>query len=215
MASTVKFYVNNTASTTPSLQECTASGVFKFTGVGGIGNPVQAPATNYMVADEFHMDESTDYECLRYEGGGSTGTYGGSPSWTLTNDDYIFIEITTQSESSAGKLTFWNTSSHASTAGEPLQDADWNAATECWIRAEETANNVTMVLASDDSTSAGYKAQTDADNTYQVFGAGSMITFSGAVTANNCNRFICHAFVPHNATGGSKTFVASYYNYTT
>jgi len=220
MASTVKFYINTSASTTPSTTECTASDAFAFTGTGGVSGGVagneQAPADNYIVVNEFWINEGgSGAQCGRYEGGGSVGVYDASPAWTLTNDDYLFIEITVTSESAAGKWTFWNTSSHAATTGEPLQDVDFDATTVCWIRAEETANNVTMALASDDSTSAGYKAQTDKTATYQIFGAGSMITFSGAVTANNCNRMVLHAFLPHNATGGAKAWVGSYYNYTT
>lgn len=220
MVSTVKFYINTSTTTTPATTECTASDAFAFTGVGGVSggvaDPEQAPASNYIVVNEFWInDGGAGAQCGRYEGGGSAGTYGGSPAWTLAKDDYLFIEITVQDESAAGKWTFWNTSSHAATTGEPLQDADWNAATECWIRAEETANNVGMATASDDSTSAGYKTQTDADNTYQIFGAGSMITFSGAVTDGNCNRIVLHALMPHNATGGAKAWVGSYYNYTT
>jgi len=219
MASTVKFYINTSSSDTPSTTECTASDKFAFTGTGGVSGGVasniQAPASNYMVANQLWInDGASGAQCGRYEGGGATGTYGSAPSWTLTKDDYIFIEITDTAESAAGKVTFWNTTSHASTDGEPLQDPDWNGGTQCWIRAAATASNVTMSATSDNDLAAGYSTQTDTTSTYQVYGS-NMITFSSACSIGNCNRMVVHAFIPHNPSGGAHPFVISYYNYTT
>lgn len=219
MASTVKFYINTASVITPVWQECTSAtpGKFTFTGVGGIGNAITAPATGYYrVADEFHLNETIDYECGKYQGGGTDTAYDSAVGWTLNKDDYIAIEITVQVESSAGKWTFWDTTGHTTTAYECLQDTDWDSTTQAWIRVVETASNVTLASDSDDSVPAPYSAQTDKTSTYQTYGTTNQITFTSAVgTLGNCNRIMCHALVPHNATNGTISWVGSYYNYYT
>lgn len=199
-APTIVFHINNSATTTPSWQVIGAGDVITFTGSGDVGDPVTAPASGYSVADELWLDAATDYQCLRYEGGGATAAYSASPNWSLTNDDYLAIQATVNPETSAGKLTHWDTSAHSTTAKEILAGTT-NMAYN-WLRAGETQSNVTHALTSTNSLPAGYATQTDVTSTFQFDGA-TQLTFTSACSAANENRIIYHCFVPDDAGAGT------------
>lgn len=178
----------------------------KFTGPDTVADTswdkVTRPASGYKVAEELWLDATNDRQSTQYEGGGATAAYGNSPSWSLSNDDYMAIEITVANETSAGNLTAWDTSGHSTATTEILNDMDGNAYS--WLRAGFTENNVAIDTAPDNSDiPAGYSTQTDATTTYQLKGSTYSVDAAGACTAGNANYFMMHCFVPHDASPGT------------
>ena len=205
-APTYVWHINNSVTSTPdwnTILDDTNDNI-RFTGAGGEADPITAPVADYMVANKlfFHDDDSTDYECLMYQGGGQAGVYDAAPSWTIDNTcDYIAIQATVNSESAAGSLTLWDDNNYNTTANEILQDVDWDSTTQCWLRTGQSADNVTH-SATTASMPTNYDTQTDKTSTYQIFGSGSTLDASAALSTDNEHRYIIHCFVPHNAGSG-------------
>ena len=179
----------------------------KFTGPDTVADTswdeVTRPASGYKVAEELWLDHtSADRQSTQYEGGGATATYGVAPNWSLSNDDYMAIEITVNPETSAGNLSAWNTSSHAATTKEIL--AGTTNMAHSWLRAGFTENEVSIDTAPDNADiPGGYEAQTDATTTFQLQGSTYSQNAAGAVTAGNANYFMFHCFVPDDAGAGT------------
>ena len=206
-APTIVWYINTSSNDTPSWTTIGGSDTIRFTGPDTVADssfdPVTAPTSGYKVAEELWLDATSDAQCGRYQGGGATASYGSAPSWSLTNTgDYIAIQAQTNPETAAGNLTAWDTASHSTTAKEILNDM--NGSAYSWLRAGETANNVSHSASSSGSSlPSGYSTQTDATTTFQLKGSTYSITNSAACSADNETRYIIHCFVPHDASAGT------------
>ena len=219
-------WLNNSDNDTPDWVEIVSgSSTLTFAGgdaASGSLTPVTAPADGYyMVANTLWIDDTTDSECPRYEGGGVSGTYGGAGalSGSLTNTgDYIAIHASGAAESSAGTLTFWDDNTHTTTAYEILTDPNWSGtANTCWLRMCMTRENVTFATDSTGSTiPSAYENQKDDTTTYQYKGSSGLL-FGSALSDGNTNRIAMHAFVPHNGGAGTSghTPILSYKYYYT
>jgi len=207
-APTYVWHINNSTISTPDWNTIldAANDNIRFTGSGGEADPITAPVSNYMVANEmwFHDDDGIDYQCNMYQGGGQAGTYGSAPAWTINNScDYIAIQATVNCESAAGSLTLWDDNNYNTLANEILTDPDWSGAADtCWLRTGQSADNVTH-SATTATMPTNYDTQTDQTATYQIHGSGATLDASSALTTNNEHRYITHCFVPHNAGSGT------------